>query len=101
LPTDAHMQTALDYAAQAGLPVVSQVCGAADKGALITLEADPDEQGELLATIAKRMLEGDLPEDVPPLLPRRVYLTINLKVAKQLGIEVPFSVLLQTTRVIR
>ncbi len=101
LPTDGHLQATLDYAAQAKLPVISQVHGAADKGALITLESDPDEQGEMLATVAIRMLEGEMPEDVPPLLPRRVSLIINLKVAKQLGIVVPFPVLLQTTRVIR
>jgi putative ABC transport system substrate-binding protein len=101
LPSDGHIRAALDYAAQARLPVISQVYGTADNGAFITLEADPDEQGELLANIAIRILAGDLPEDVPPLQPRRVSLTINLKVAKQLGIMVPFPVLLQTTRVIR
>jgi putative ABC transport system substrate-binding protein len=95
------VQALLDYAAQARLPVISQVYGTADKGAFITLEADPEEQGELLAGIAARMLDGDMPEDVPLAMPRRVSLIINLKVAKQLGIEVPFPILLQTTRVIR
>jgi putative ABC transport system substrate-binding protein len=100
LPADQHVAAALDFARQASLPVVSQLDGSADKGALISLEADPAEQGELLAGVAARLLAGDLPEDVPPVMPRRVALIINLKVARQLGIEVPFSVLLQTTRVI-
>jgi putative ABC transport system substrate-binding protein len=101
LPTDLHVAAALDYAAQAKLPVISQLYGSADRGAFMTLEADPQEQGELLAGIAARILAGDLPEDVPPQLPRRISLIINLKVARQLGIEVPFPVLLQTTRAIR
>jgi putative ABC transport system substrate-binding protein len=101
LPTDRHVTGILEYAAQAGLPVISTLSGSADKGALLSLEADPDEQGELLVDIVAHMLEGDLPEDVPVKMPRRVSLVINLKVASQLGIDVPFPVLLQTTRVIR
>jgi putative ABC transport system substrate-binding protein len=101
LPTDRHAMALLEFAARAGLPVISQLSGAAEKGALVSLEADPEEQGELLANIAVHMLDGDLPEDVPVIMPRRVSLVINLMVAKQLGIEVPFPVLLQTTRVIR
>lgn len=101
IPTDAHMDEIIAYAAQNDLPVISQVYGTAEKGAFMTLESDPVEQGELLADIAALMIEGDLPEDVPPMIPRRVSLTINLAVAKQLGIQVPFAVLSQTTRVIR
>ena len=101
LPTDLHVAAALDYSAQARLPVISQLHGSADRGAFMTLESDPEEQGELLSGVAIRILSGDLPEDVPPLLPRRISLIVNLKVARQLGIEVPFPVLLQTTRAIR
>jgi putative ABC transport system substrate-binding protein len=101
LPTDQQADELLAYARQAGLPVISQRYGAADNGALMTLEADPAEQGEKLAEIARRVIEGELPEDVPPLIPRRISLTINLAVARQFGIEVPFSVLTQTTRVLQ
>ena len=100
LPTDLYAAELLQYAAAAGLPVISQLPGTGDKGALITLESDPEEQGELLGEIAALMIEGDLPEDVPPRIPRRVSLVINMNTAKQLGIQVPFSVLTQTTRVI-
>lgn len=101
LPTDLHAAAVLDYAAQTGLPVISQLPGMAEKGALVTLESDPEEQGDLLALIAGKMIDGDLPEDVPPLMPRKVSLIINLNVAKQLGVQVPFSVLTQATKVIR
>ena len=101
LPTDQQADELLAYARKAGLPVISQRYGAADKGALITLEADPVEQGEMLAEIARRVIDGELPEDIPPLIPRRISLTINLAVAKRLGIDVPFTVLTQTTRVLQ
>jgi putative ABC transport system substrate-binding protein len=101
LPTDQHAAELLQYAAQVGLPVISQLPGMADRGALVSLESDPEEQGELLGEIADLMIEGDLPEDVPPRMPRRVSLVVNLAVAKQLGIQVPFPVLAMTARVIR
>jgi putative ABC transport system substrate-binding protein len=101
MPTDQHAAELLQYAARAGLPVISQLSGSADKGAMITLESDPEEQGELLGEIAVLMIDGDLPEDVPPRIPRRVSLIVNLVAAKQLGIQIPFQVLTQTGRVIR
>jgi putative ABC transport system substrate-binding protein len=101
LPTDRQADELLAYATRVGLPVISQRYGAADNGALITLEADPIEQGERLAEIARRVIEGALPEDVPPQIPRRISLIINLAVARQFGIDVPFTVLTQTTRVVR
>jgi len=101
LPTDQHAAELLQFAEEAGLPAASQLPGMADRGALISLEADPEEQGELLGEIAALMIEGDLPEDVPPKMPRRVSLVVNLNVAKKLGIQIPFSVLSQATRVIR
>jgi putative ABC transport system substrate-binding protein len=101
LPTDRHADEILALTARAGVPVISQRYGAADRGALISLEADPVEQGEMLAEIARRVINGILPEDLPPMIPRRVSLIVNLAVARQFGIDVPFAVLSQTARVVR
>jgi len=101
LPSDAHVAEILDYAAQVGLPVISQIQGTAEQGAFVVLESDPQEQGQLLGEIADRLIEGDLPEDIPLMIPRRVSLVVNLDIAQKNGIQVPFSVLNQTTRVIR
>ena len=40
-----HLQQVLDAAIQKRIPVISQIPGLSDMGALITLEADPTEQG--------------------------------------------------------
>ena len=101
LPSDLYAAEILDYAAQAGLPVISQLPGTAELGAFLTLEADPEEQGQLLGEIAYRLIEGALPEDIPLMIPKRVSLIVNLAVAKKIGIQVPFTVLNQTTRVVR
>lgn len=101
LPTDAHVAEILDYASQAGLPVISQIPGTAEQGAFATLESDPEEQGQLLGEIADRLIEGDLPEDIPLMIPRRISLVVNLNIAKKNNIQVPFSVLSQTSRVVR
>lgn len=101
LPSDMHVADILDYATQAGLPVISQIPGTAERGAFATLESDPEEQGQLLGEIANRLIDGELPEDIEPMSPRRVSLVINLEVARKIGIQVPFSVLSQTTRVVR
>lgn len=101
LPTDRDADELLAIAAKAGVPVISQRYGAADRGALISLEADPVEQGELLADLARNIIDGDLPEDLPPRIPRRVFLIVNLATAKQFEIDIPFAVLSQTSRVVR
>lgn len=101
LPSDAHVAEIIRYAEEIGVPVVSQIHGTADLGAFATLESDPREQGLLLGEVADKVIEGELPEDIPPVFPRKVALVVNLDVAKRLGIQVPFSVLNQTTRVVR
>lgn len=101
IPSDQHAAEILNYAAQAGLPVISQLPGTADQGAFATLESDPEEQGQLLGEIASKLIDGELPEDIPLVLPRKISLVVNLEVAKKLEIQVPFSVLSQTTRVVR
>ncbi|MCM2263772.1 MAG: hypothetical protein NDI73_01130 [Desulfuromonadales bacterium] len=101
LPSDAHVAEILDYANQAGLLVISQIPGTAEQGAFATLESDPQEQGQLLGEIADRLIEGDLPEDIPLMIPRRISLVVNLDIAKKNDIQVPFSVLSQTSRVVR
>lgn len=101
LPSDPYVMEILSYAEAAGVPAISQIHGTAEQGAFATLESDPREQGQMLGEIADRLIEGDLPEDIPPMIPRKVSLVVNLKVAKQLGIQVPFPVLNQVTRVVR
>ena len=83
------------------IPIISQGYGAADHGCLISLETDPLEQGELLADMALNVINGETPRQIRMVLPKKVSLVVNLRVAEQLGLKVPFDVLSMVTRVVR
>jgi putative tryptophan/tyrosine transport system substrate-binding protein len=83
------------------IPVISQMPGAAHKGAVLSLEADPAEQGQVAADYAARVLGGKRPSQLPVATPRRVDLIVNLKMAKALELHVPFPVLSAATRVVK
>lgn len=83
------------------IPVISQMPGAAAKGAVLSLEADPVEQGQAAAEYAARILAGRRASQLPVLTPKRVDLIVNLKMAKTLELHVPFPVLSAATRVLK
>ena len=83
------------------IPVISQMPGAALKGAVLSLEADPAEQGQVAAEYAARILAGKKASQLPVATPKRVDLILNLKVAKALDLQVPFPVLSAATRVLK
>ena len=73
----------------------------AEKGALVSLEISPQEQGHLAAEIAVRILEGAAPEHLSLLTPRRVELIVNMRSAREMGISLPFTVLGNATRILK
>lgn len=83
------------------IPVVATMPDSAEKGALVSLEIDPNEQGHLAAEIATRILEGASAEHLSLLTPRRVDLIINLRAAREMGITIPFPVLGNATRILK
>lgn len=83
------------------IPVVSTMPDAAEKGAIVSLEINPQEQGALVAEMAVRILEGAKTEFLPLVPPHRIDLVINMRRAREIGIEVPYSVLRSATRLIK
>ncbi len=83
------------------IPVVSTIPDASEKGALVSLEISPQEQGQLAAGIALRILEGARTEQLSLLTPRRVDLIINMHIARDMGITIPFPVLGNATRIVK
>ncbi len=97
-----HLQQVLGAAIQKRIPVISQIPGLSDMGALITLEADPTEQGQLLGVHALQILTGNQRAlELPVRTPRKVALVINMKVARELNLTVPFQALSLATRVVK
>jgi len=83
------------------IPVISTMPEAADKGALVSLEISSQEQGQMAAETAIRILEGASATSLPLLNPHRIEMIINQRVAREMGLEVPIPVLGIATRVIR
>ncbi|MBC7962083.1 MAG: ABC transporter substrate-binding protein [Steroidobacteraceae bacterium] len=83
------------------MPVVSTMPDAAEKGALVSLEINPNEQGHLAADMAARVLEGAKTEHLSLLSPHRIDLVINMRIAREMCIEIPFQVIGTATRLIK
>lgn len=83
------------------IPVVSTMPDAAEKGALISLEISPQEQGHLGAELATRILEGAGTESLSLIYPRRVALIVNIRFAREMGLTIPFPVLDSATRILK
>lgn len=83
------------------VPVISTMPDAAEKGALVSLEINPQEQGHLAADVAARILEGAKPDHLTLLSPRRTDLIINMRTARAMGITIPFTVLGSATRLLK
>ncbi|HEY6839019.1 MAG TPA: ABC transporter substrate-binding protein [Geobacteraceae bacterium] len=83
------------------VPVISLIPDASDRGALVALEANPVEQGQMAGDYAVRILSGRKPAQMPIGTPRKVELIINLKAAKLLDLSVPFQALSAASRLIK
>lgn len=83
------------------IPIVSTMPDAAERGAIVSLEINPQEQGYLAAEMAVRVLEGAQTEFLPLVPPHRIDLVINMRQAREIGIEIPLAVQRSATRLIK
>lgn len=83
------------------IPVISHMPDASDKGALLALEVNPTEQGNLAAEYAASVLGGKKPSQMPIRTPKKTELVLNMRAAKTLNIHVPFQVLSLATRILK
>lgn len=95
-----HFERIAAKAKNKRIPIISTIPDAAEKGALVSLEISPQEQGYLAAEMAVRVLEGAKTEFLSFVRPQRVDLVINVRQAKSMGIGVPFSVVRRANRLI-
>jgi putative ABC transport system substrate-binding protein len=69
-------------------------------GALLALSCDYGDIGKQAAEIAIEILGGGQPGSITVTAPRNVYLSINMKTAKHIGLSVPDSVIQSANEVI-
>jgi ABC-type uncharacterized transport system substrate-binding protein len=83
------------------IPVISQMPDSSEKGALVSLEASPVEQGQLAAETVTRILSGSKTGQIQIVTPKKIDLIINMRVAKALNMHVPFQGLSVATKIIK
>jgi len=91
--TNANRDKIIARSDQLRLPTLNPVFGAADRGALISYTYAFDVMMRQPAGYIDRILRGESPSNLPVQAPTKYLLSINLKVAKTLGLSVPSTLL--------
>ncbi len=94
-----HLPKIVEKANELKIPTAAMIEGAEDL-VVLTISASPQEQGKNVADMARKVLGGVKPRDIPPRDPEQINIIINVKLAKSLGLEVPADLISKATRVI-
>jgi putative tryptophan/tyrosine transport system substrate-binding protein len=95
-----HRNMIIDLAARLRVPALYSSRLMAVSGGLISYAVDDLSQFQRAATYVDRILNGAKPADMPVQQPDRFQMSINLKTAKTLGLEMPASLLALADEVI-
>jgi putative ABC transport system substrate-binding protein len=96
-----HRIRIMELATRHRLPTISDDRSFAEAGGLLAYGASRAEAHQQVAIYVDRIVKGAKPSDLPLVEPARFELTVNLNVAKALGLTIPMSVLLRADHVIR
>jgi putative ABC transport system substrate-binding protein len=96
----ARLNQIVALAAHHRIPAIYPGSGYVRAGGLISYGSEGASLERQAGIYAGRILKGDKPADLPVVLPSKFELVINDKTAKELGIEVPLSMLMRIDEVI-
>jgi putative ABC transport system substrate-binding protein len=95
-----HRRKILDFALARRLPVISGWAVMAESGALCTYGPRLTDSYARVGYFVDRILKGAAPSALPIEQPTVIELVINLRASRQLGVQVPQTVLARADRVI-
>jgi putative ABC transport system substrate-binding protein len=95
-----HRELIITLAARYRLPAVYALRVFANDGGLMSFGADTIDPYRRAAGYVNRILNGEKPADLPVQAPVKYELTINLRTAKTLGLNLPATVLARADEVI-
>lgn len=88
-------------ARKAKMPTVTSIGGGENLGIILTISANPQEQGRDAAKLAAKVLQGAKVSSLAMEQPKKVDMIINLKEANDMGLKIPFDLLTAATKVIK
>jgi putative tryptophan/tyrosine transport system substrate-binding protein len=88
------------FARERALPLLAPYREVVEDGALISYGESLEDAAQGIALYLDKIARGANPAELPIMQPTRFELTVNQKVAKELGITIPVSVLVGADRVI-
>jgi putative ABC transport system substrate-binding protein len=91
---NAHRKVVVQAAMRYRVPMINADAGSVGEGGLMSYHAEIVDQFRQAGVYVDRILRGTRPGDLPVQAPTKFTLSINLKTARALGIEVPLSLLL-------
>lgn len=77
------------YSLQNGIPLIGISEKYVKNGALMAFSFDSEDMGRQAGEIAQKILDGKKVMKVTPYKPRKLRLTLNSRIAKKLGLELP------------
>jgi putative ABC transport system substrate-binding protein len=96
----ANFEVINKFATEHKIPLAGGIASMAQEGALFVNSTNLTNVGELAAPLADKILKGTPAGTLPVVTPEQT-LTINYKVAQQLGLTVPEGMLKQAVEIIR
>jgi len=93
--------TIVRLAAKHRMPAMYPSTTFTEASGLIAYAPSADEQGRLVASAIDKILKGAKPAEMPVQQPTTFDLDINLKVAQEIGVKIPQSIILRANRVIK
>jgi putative ABC transport system substrate-binding protein len=91
----------LGVARKEKIPTATTIGGGESSGIILTISANPQEQGREAARLVSRIIKGAKPSSLPVEQPKKIDMIINLKEATEMGLKVPFDLLTAATKVIK